>query len=184
MTEIDKNAENELFCVKVTPVSAKWADEDLKHRDFLGALMNLGLERRCIGDILVGPDCAYVYCSVGMDRFIVDNLKSVKHTFVNCEVVSPDECQLVPEFEETRVNVASERVDVVVAGVYNLSRTVAARLITSEYIKINDVVAKNSGVKLKEGDEVSVRNHGKFIYDGIDGLSRKSRLYVKIRKYL
>jgi len=169
-------------CVKVEPINMKFADEDLSHRDFLGALINLGIERDCIGDILVGDGKTYVYCTEAMGAFIAENLSKVKHTDVKCQRVPTDECTLVPEYEELRVNVASERVDAMVAGVYNLSRTVAARLITSEYISINGIIAKNAGKTVRVGDAVSVRNHGKFYYDGIDGTTKKNRLYIRIRK--
>lgn len=171
-------------CIKVEPINVKFADEDLTHRDFLGALINLGMERDCIGDILVGDNVTYVFSTEAMGRFIAENLGKVKHTDVKCELVDPDECTLVPQFEEKRVNVASERVDAIVAGVYNLSRTVAARLITSEYISINGSIVKSGGKTVPVGAAVSVRNHGKFYYDGIDGTTKKSRLYIKIRKCL
>ena len=176
--------EENLSCVKILARNEKFADEDLCHRDYLGALIGLGLKREAIDDLLVEGTKAFVFCSNEIADFIVSELGQVKHTDVDCTKVSPDECDIEPVFDEVKVNVASERVDVVVAGVYNVSRTIAARLITSEYIKIDNVVAKNSGVKLKIGNKVSVRNHGKFIYDGIDGTSKKGRLYVKIRKYV
>ena len=42
-----------LSCVRIAPVNNKFADE-LNHRDYLGSLMNLGIERDQIGDILGG----------------------------------------------------------------------------------------------------------------------------------
>lgn len=171
-------------CVKAEPLNVRFADEDLSHRDFLGALINLGIERDCIGDILVGENVTYIYATAAMGPFIAENLAKVKHTDVKCELVDPEECTLVPQFDEVRVNVASERVDAIVAGVYNLSRTVAARLITSEYISINGTVVKSGGKTVPVGAAVSVRNHGKFYYDGIDGTTKKSRLYIRIRKCL
>lgn len=170
-------------CIHVLPVDSRFAD-DLSHRDFLGALMNLGIERYCLGDILVNSSSAYIFCTAEMSDFILENLTQVKHTSVQCSKVSLDSCDIVPVFDEVRVNVASERIDAVIAAVYNLSRTVAGRLITSEYVFINGHIAKNAGVRVKDGDRISVRNHGKFIYCGIDGTSRKNRLYVKIKKYV
>lgn len=172
-----------ISCVLALPADARFAD-DLSHRDFLGALMNLGIERHCLGDILVSSSSAYIFCVAEMADFIVENLSQVKHTNISCKKAGLDECDIVPVFDEVKVNVASERIDVIVAGVYNISRTVASKLITSEYIFIDGRVAKNSGVKIKEGSRISVRNHGKFIYCGIDGTSRKNRLYVKIKKYV
>lgn len=172
-----------IACVLALPADTRFAD-DLSHRDFLGALMNLGIERYCLGDILVNSSSAYIFCTAEMADFIVENLTQVKHTSVQCSKVSLDSCDIVPVFDEVRVNVASERIDAVIAAVYNLSRTVAGRLITSEYVFINGHIAKNAGVRVKDGDRISVRNHGKFIYCGIDGTSRKNRLYVKIKKYV
>ena len=172
-----------MSCIRVLPVDARFAD-DLNHRDFLGALMNLGIERYCLGDILVNESTAYIYCIAEMTDFIIENLTKVKHTDVKCDKVGLDECEIVPVFDEVRVNVASERIDAVVAAVYNVSRTIASRLITSEYVFINGHVAKNAGVKVQEGARISVRNHGKFIYCGIDGTTKKQRLYVVIKKYV
>ncbi len=172
-----------ISCILALPADARFAD-DLNHRDFLGALMNLGIERHCLGDILVSSSSAYIFCVSEMADFIVENLTQVKHTHITCKKVGLDECDIVPVFDEIKVNVASERIDAIVSAVYNISRTVAAKLITSEYIFIDGRVAKNSGVKIKEGARISVRNHGKFIYCGIDGTSRKNRLYVRIKKYV
>jgi len=171
-------------CVKIEPRNIKFADDDLCHRDYLGSLIGLGIERDSIGDIMVGENIAYVYTTDVMAKFINEQLGSVKHTDVKCEIVDPKECTIVPEFEELKVNVASERVDAIVSAVYNLSRTVAARLITSEYISINGTVAKNAGVKVPVGADVSVRNHGKFKYCGIDGTTKKNRLYIVVQKYI
>ena len=181
----DKNkiVEDLISCILVIPADSKFAD-DLTHRDFLGALMNLGIERYCLGDILVNSSTAYIFCTAEMTGFIIENLTQVKHTEVKCNKVSLSSCDIIPLFEEAKVNVASERIDAVIAAVYNVSRTVAGRLITSEYVFIDGRVAKNAGVKVKEGSRISVRNHGKFIYCGIDGTTKKQRLYVTVKKYI
>lgn len=60
-------------CLKITPLNAKFA-EDLNHRDYLGAVLNLGIDRACLGDILVEEDAAYLFCLERMADFIRDNL--------------------------------------------------------------------------------------------------------------
>lgn len=171
-------------CVKIVPLNPKFADDKLTHRDYLGALINLGIERDCIEDILVGDSEAFVFTTDTMGPFINENLAKVKHTDVKTELVDESECTIVPQFDEVGVNVASERIDVIIAGVYNLSRNSAAKLINAEYVKLNNVICTNAGKTVPVGASVSVRNHGKFYYDGIDGTTKKSRLYVKIRKCL
>ena len=72
-----------ISCLKVSPVSAKFADV-LTHRDYLGALMNLGIERDRLGDILIAGNEAFIFCTSSMADFITENLVKVKHTSVSC----------------------------------------------------------------------------------------------------
>lgn len=70
-------------CLKITPTNAKFAEE-FTHRDYLGALVNLGLERSTLGDILPVRGAAYVYCLSKVAPFIAENLKRIRHTDVAC----------------------------------------------------------------------------------------------------
>ena len=169
--------------VKTEPVNVKFADA-LTHRDFLGALMNLGIERDQIGDILLRENTAYIFCAKALAGLILDELTRVKHTEVRTEAVPLSECDIRPELAEMKVNVASERLDAILSAVYKVSRSKAAEAIESEKVFVDGRTASGSGQKLKEGAKVSVRGLGKFIYDGIENESRKGRLFVKIRKYI
>lgn len=173
-----------LVCIKVTPVSEKFADDKLSHRDYLGALMNLGIKRDTIDDIICGDNVAYIFCIRTVAQFIINELLTVKHTTVEAKEVDPNECDIEPQIEQTKVNVASERLDVIIAGVYGFSRNMANRLVMAERVSIDGKVVTNNSVNLKTGNKVSVRRYGKFIYEGIDGTSKKGRLYVKIGKYI
>ena len=173
------------------PVNHRFADE-LTHRDYLGAMMNLGIERECIGDIriLKGSHAgALIYARADMAAYIARNLTKVKHTSVDCSCMALSELKTsdiagTQEFEELAVNVASERVDAVIAAVYHVARQKAADVINAERVYINGQVISSAGKTLKEGDRVSVRGTGKFIYDGISGTSRKGRLFADIRRYV
>lgn len=76
-----------ICCIRIRPLSAKFADK-LSHRDYLGALMNLGIERSTIGDILPGEGEAFLFCQDTIAEFICDNLEQIRHTHVRCEVVN------------------------------------------------------------------------------------------------
>ncbi|MDO4960555.1 MAG: YlmH/Sll1252 family protein [Eubacteriales bacterium] len=195
-----EEAEAERICaVKVTPVNARFSDE-LTHRDYLGALMNLGIERECIGDILIDrgsasdsagspdaghvPAAAYVFVLREMSELIARELTKVRHTNVSCEIVETADISVQPEFEELEVNIASERADAVIAAVYRVSRGKATDVIAAERVFINGVTVTSAGKLLKAGDRVSVRGSGKFIYDGISGSSKKGRLFADIRKFV
>lgn len=171
-------------CIRVTPVNEKFADDKLTHRDYLGALMNLGIRRETIDDIICGDNIAYIFCIDTVAQFICNELLTVKHTTVRTEEVPPEACDIEPEIEEVKVNVASERLDVVIAAVYGFSRNMASRLVMAERVSIDGKVVTKESVNLKIGSKVSVRRYGKFVYGGIDGTSKKGRLYVKIGKFV
>ena len=172
----------EIAVIRACAVSDRYAGE-LTHRDYLGALMNLGIERDCIGDILPDGSSCTIFCTRELAGYIAENLLRVKHTSVRCEITEAAALDLKPRLEECRVNVASERVDAVIAALYKMSRQKAAGLVDAEQVFLNGLTVSAAGRQMKEGDRVSVRGFGKFIYDGIDGSSRKGRLFVTVRKY-
>ena len=77
--------------LKIAPLTPKFAQE-LEHRDYLGAIMNLSIERSLIGDILIKEKDAYVYCMNHIAEFITDNLITVKHNHVRATV-----CDEIPD---------------------------------------------------------------------------------------
>ena len=172
-----------IACVKAVPVSEKYSD-DLTHRDYLGALMNLGIERDCLGDILIRDNTAYVFCSEGMADFICDQLTRVKHTNVVCNRAAFSECSCAPELKDLKVNIASERIDAIIAAVFKLSRSAASGLMDTEQVFIDGRTARGCGVRINEGSRISVRGHGKFIYGGISHESRKGRLFVSVKLFV
>ncbi len=190
---IDRAAavEESIAGIAAEPVNRRFADE-LTHRDYLGALMNLGIERECTGDIrmLKGDHTgALIYVRTDMADYIADNLTKVKHTVMTCRRMSLSELKEqgytgVQEYEELSVNVASERVDAVISAVFRAARQKAADTINAERVYINGRIVSSAGKNLKAGDKVSVRGAGKFIYDGISGTSKKGRLFADIRKYV
>ena len=172
-----------LSCIKTEPLNRKFSDE-LTHRDFLGALMNLGIERDKTGDIIVGEDEAYIFCMREVEELICSELVRVKHTSIRAEAVPLSECTLRPKMRELSVNVASERADAVISAVFNLSRNVSARLIASESVCADGRLIRQGGSTLSEGARVSVKGYGKFVFEGVSGSTRKGRLYVNIKKYI
>lgn len=170
-------------CLKVSPLSEKYSDE-LTHRDFLGALMNLGIERAVIGDIIVREHTGYIFFEEGMSEFLCENLNKVKHTNVRCEVCEscPEEAR--PKFSNEELNIPSGRADAVVAEVFRLSRSRSQELFKNGNIFINGKQCENSSAILREGTTVSVRGYGKFIYDGMLAETRKGRLRVAVRRYV
>ena len=179
----DPEAAAPISVLLIAPVNARFA-EDLTHRDYLGAILNLGIDRSLTGDILVKDHLAYVFCLESMKELLIRDLTRVRNTSVTVSEVSRDIPELVPEYQELRVNVASERLDAVVAALAGVSRSKAVDLFPAQRVFVNSRIITDPGKKLKEGDVLSVRGFGKAIYQGIDGESRKGRLYVTLKKFV
>lgn len=169
-------------CLKAEPLNKKFSDE-LSHRDFLGSLMNLGIKRETLGDIIINENTSYIFCLETVAEYLCDNLTKVKHTNVKCTLCEelPEETEKEPE--ERIVHAASERLDAVTGAVYNLSRSESALLITSKKVFVNSKLCENTSYGLKPGDIVSVRGFGRYVYSENAGKTKKDRLKARILIY-
>lgn len=168
--------------IKAEPLQQKFADA-LGHRDFLGALMNLGIERSTLGDIFIRDNCGYLFCLESIADFIIEELDRVRHTSVRCARVPDKEVPVKQEMVRQELTISSERVDVVIAGLYHLSRMESLRLFQTEKVYVNGMICSNNSCYLKAADAVSVRGKGKFIYDGTTGETRKGKLRAGVWIY-
>ena len=167
-------------CLSITPVTRRFA-EPLTHRDYLGALMNLGIERDRIGDILTGDEQAYAFVLADNADMICRELIRVRRTSVTCLRVAPRQCGVRSEYEEKEGSVSSERLDAILAMVYHLARGRAQELIEHELVMIDGKPAFSGGYDLKPGSRVSVRGYGKFQYLGVGNQTKKGRFYARVK---
>lgn len=169
-----------IICVR--PLSEKFSDE-LTHRDFLGSVLALGIKRETVGDIIINKNCGYVICLDSIAPFIIDNLIKVRHTSVSCEICESLPDDALPEPEESIIIVSSLRLDVIISGVYNISRSKSSALIDGEKVFINGKLSKSTSVNLQTDDMISVRGFGRFRYKDTLGDTRKGRLRIKCEIY-
>ena len=172
-----------ITCIRIRPVNAKFADA-LTHRDFLGAIMNLGIEREMIGDIRVMEAVGYVFCLSRIAPFLIEQFTKVRHTTVACEIV-----QALPETatistQDISLQVASERLDAVLAHLYQLSRTDAQELFRGGRIFVNDRLQESCSYSPKAGDIISARGYGRFLYCGVSGRTKKGKFTVSVKRYV
>lgn len=172
-----------ISCVVIRPSAPKFAEE-LTHRDFLGALMNLGIERDVLGDIIVRDATGYVFCEDAMADYLEKNITQVRHTTMTTEVTKECPAQAAPQFAEEEFVVSSNRCDTIVAKAYKLSRTQSVELFRAGKIFVNGrQYDRNSGI-LKAQDIVSVRGFGKFVFRGFLQETKKGRIRVGIARYI
>ncbi len=180
--ELGYEEEFPIACIEAKPLAAKFAD-DLTHRDFLGALMNLGIERSTLGDIWLRENTGYIFCTQGMADFIIENLNKIKHTSVRCGRAKeiPDSSDL--DRTELKIQISSERIDGVLAKVYRLSRSEAIELFRQKKVFVGGRFCENNSQILRKGDIISVRGYGKFEYLGQQGVSKKGKIHATVMCY-
>lgn len=171
-----------IACVHVRPVAAKFADS-LSHRDFLGAIMNLGIERGTVGDILVGDKEAYLFCLDSIAEFLCESLTQVRHTGVKCE--KADGAAEIPPEEPERLTVraASLRTDAVIAKVLNKSRESCLEFFRERKVYVDGRLCEDPSRRLRQGETVNVRGYGKFKILGEPRETQKGKVSVEVAAY-
>ena len=164
-----------IACVEAAPKAEKFAD-DLTHRDFLGALMSLGIDRAVTGDIIVSGKTAYIVCLGQMAEYIASELTSVRHTAVKCRVLAQVPEVALPAPEKTEFVISSERLDAVVAAVWKLSRSEAQELFREGRVFVDAKEETRPDREPRAGEIVSVRGRGRFRYTGTVRETKKGRL--------
>lgn len=172
-----------IICLKIYPLSQKFADK-LTHRDFLGSLMGLGMEREMLGDIIVKEDCAYLFCHERIAPYICEHLVQVKRTTVTCEKAeAPPEGELF-RTEKRVVQLSSERVDALIAHVFKMSRGDAQALFPMGRIFVDGRLCESPGYTPKAGQVISVRGFGRMKYTGVESLSKKGKCNTAVELYI
>lgn len=171
-----------LQLIKIEPSHPKFA-EKLTHRDYLGSLLGLGIERSVLGDILLQDKTAYVYVEDTMSQYIVDNLEQVKHTNIKCSLTEED-FVFEQNFKEIVGTVQSVRLDSVLSTAFHSSRNQMLPLISNGKVYVNGRQIVSNSYKLKEKDIISVRGMGKFVYEEEQTMTKKGKMKIVIKRYV
>ena len=148
------------------------------HRDYMGALLGMGIGREWLGDIQVEGDTAYVFCMKSVLRHLLSIEKAGRYTVKASQVPLEEVPARKVETESLSFSVMSPRLDAVAAGLFHLSRTEAAKQIAAGTVSLNYAQCLKADCIVKEGDILSLKGKGKGSISGMGGTSRKGRLFV------
>lgn len=175
-------AEIPACCIKIENLTQK----PIQHRDYLGAILGLGLERECLGDILVNdeePTSVYLFALQHVAPLICDELVSVGRCAVKADMFYGD----IPYKESERTiktaTVSSLRADAVLAAMLQCSRTQAVDLMRAGRVEINHVSFTNPHATIYEDDLFTIRGKGRYRLQSLGGKSRKDRLFIQFFQY-
>ncbi len=158
----------------------------LSHRDYLGAILNLGLERDAIGDIAVQNEQeAVLFCSRTLALFLTEHLTKVASDSVCVSLTTPDATFTDGRhYAPIRDTVASPRLDCVVAALTNLSREGAQSIIRQGLVELDFEATGEISLLLTPPAMLSIRGYGRFALRSFDGETKKGRLRMFAEKFV
>lgn len=159
--------------------------KSLSHRDFLGAILNLGIERTKIGDIIIKPFGAYIVLDKDIGEFIRWNLTQIgKYSNIEVEQIELGDLEIEkPLVKEIQGTVPALRADTVFSIAFGISRTTASKLLQNDKGRCNGIPVSSSSI-LKEGDVGTLRGYGKMRLKSVNGMTKKDRVHISIEKYI
>ncbi|MBQ7059403.1 MAG: hypothetical protein IJM83_08930 [Firmicutes bacterium] len=173
----------QLRLIRVTALDQRFLPKELTHRDYLGALMGLGVKREKIGDIRIGEESAYVIVKEEIASFICEELTSVGKALVDTKVVAWTTLPAAESGTLSVISVSSFRLDQLVSRGFNLGRTDASKWIAAGLVFRNGEAIMQPDKTVMIGDKITLRRKGKIILKEDKGVSKSGRHQVLIEKY-
>ena len=156
------------------------------HRNYLGGIVKLGLNREKVGDILVANEGADIITVENFANILKEQLPSLTR-FQNSEIMIEDIQNLKKKeikVEEVKIIVPSLRLDNIVSDLAKTSRSKAVQIIAQERVFINGQNETKPSKQLKLNDVVTIRGKGRFVIKELAGNTRSGRSVVVIEKYV
>ncbi|MBQ6719272.1 MAG: RNA-binding protein [Oscillospiraceae bacterium] len=155
------------------------------HRDFLGALMGIGIGRETIGDICVGKEHCDFFVIQEIAPYILQNFTSTGRTKLRLQQISLAEADIPePEVKEIRDTMASLRLDSVISSGFRIGRSLASQYVTTGKAAIDGLPCEKPDKQVAEGSKISVRGLGKIKLVQVNGRTKKDRISVVIHRYV
>lgn len=158
----------------------------LNHRDYLGALMALGIKREVTGDIVVSENGCRIAVLSHMADFIAENLCKAGRGSLKVKVVSPREVSVSekPSGIEDTFTVSSMRLDSIVKNAFCVSRSDACKAIESGVVFVNDTECLKADKKISDGDKIVFRRKGRITVEDCSSVSKKGRTIVVVKRFI
>lgn len=155
------------------------------HRDFLGALMGLGIARESVGDICVGKGVCDFFVTEEIAPYLLQNFTAAGRTKLRLSSIALPSANIPqPEIKMIKDTISSLRLDSVISAGFRIGRSLAAQSISAGKVAINGLPCEKPDKAVQEGCKISLRGCGKIQLAKINGETRKGRISVEIHRYL
>ena len=157
----------------------------LTHRDFLGAILGLGIDRTKVGDILIDNNKAICFLYNDIVDYVNINLEKVASTNVKTKVLKLQNYTIpTPKLQEKTIIISSIRIDSVLSSVFNMSRGKISDYIKGEKVFLNFAIETSSSKNVKENDIITLRGMGRIKILNVVGRTKKDKIILNIAKYV
>ncbi len=168
-----------------TAITFKYRTVDkLSHKDFLGAVMALGIKRETVGDILIEPGRAVMFISRDIKKYLLTQIDGVGRVGVSVYEGADFPLPQMSVKETVSVTVASARLDCVVAALVGVSRSGAEQLINDGAVLLGGIAEYKTTKHVAANIVLTIRKKGKYDILSLDGVTRKGRIILKANKYI
>ncbi len=165
-------------------LNSKFSDS-INHRHYLGSILNTGIERSKLGDIVVIDNYAIAFIKRSISEYVLNNLIKVSNIRANVSLIDLKSLQLPQKkYKIIKTTVPSLRIDAIISSAFNISRAKASQFINAEKVNLNWICVKSGSITLKQGDIFSLKGYGRARLEEIAGKTRKDRIAVLIYIYV
>ncbi|MGV3074436.1 RNA-binding protein [Clostridium baratii] len=177
------NLYNIEFPIKVLKIDASSKFNEVTHRNYLGSLLSLGIERDKIGDLIVDNNICYVAVCSDISDYIIMNLERISKNPCKIKEITTGIEEINHQFKNEFILIQSMRLDSVVAKLTKKSRGIAQEIIEEGLVLVNYTVTRSKSFEISKGDRVTIRRYGKFIIGECSGQSKSGKYKIEIKKY-
>ena len=170
-----------IVCIRAT----FFQEDDLSHRDILGALMGAGIGRETVGDICISKGSCDFFVTAEIAPYILSSFDSAGRTRLHLKQIPLSEAQIPePEVKEIRDTLASLRLDSVISSGFRIGRSLAAQYVSAGKAAIDGLPCEKPDKNVTEGMKISVRGLGKIKLHAVNGKTKKDRISVVIHRFV
>lgn len=170
-----------LVCLRAT----FYEGESLSHRDFLGALMGIGISRETIGDICVSQGSCDFFATAELAPYLLQEFNSAGRVKLRLTQIPLSQVRVPePEVTEIRDTLASLRLDSIISAGFRMGRSAAAQYVTAGKAAIDGLPCEKPDKTIAAGMKISVRGLGKIKLETVNGQTKKGRISVVIHRYV
>lgn len=156
--------------------------KSISHKDYLGSLMNLGIKREKVGDIIIHDNLCQVIVSSDVCDFIIMNLEKVSRNNVRVKEISKEEIVYnPPNYKDISFTITSSRLDCIISGLYNISRQESTKLINGERVQVDYEKITSPSKEIKDKALISVRGKGRAKIINIGELTKKGKIKIQAK---